>query len=225
MKRLRNNLLFFMCIMFIVGISQDGGYIQKYENLDYININNTLYNDSDSIEIDVDYTHGWDNPSINCYKDIEIPLTAKIDVSGFIYPVNSNRITSEFGYRSRFGRMHYGIDLGLKTGDTVRSTFDGIVRIVNFEMYGYGKYIVIRHSNGVETVYAHLSKQLVERNQIIQAGQPIGLGGNTGRSTNPHLHYEIRYFGLALNPSSIIDFKKGVILQDVYIFDKKSYRR
>lgn len=169
--------------------------------------------------------HGWDNQQVNCYEYSEIPLTSKIDVSKFRMPINNYIVTSKYGYRQKFKRMHYGVDLSLNVGDTVRSSFDGIVRIVNCENEGYGKYVVVRHYNGVETVYAHLHKHLVKRNQEIRAGQPIGLGGNTGRSTGPHLHYEIRYFGLSLNPSAIVDFNEGVTRQDIYIFNGKDYQK
>lgn len=219
MIHLRFFLIFLMCLT--------QSYTQRCSNINiYLENNYKLYNDSINnmyyilFKEDIN-KHGWDSPLVNCYKDINIPLTAKIDVSEFTMPINDSVIiTSNYGYRSQFGRIHYGVDLRLKTGDTVRATFNGVIRIVNYEKDGYGKYIVIRHNNGIETVYAHLSKHLVNRNQVVNAGEAIGLGGNSGRSTNSHLHYEIRYFGLSLNPSSIVDFKKGVILQDVYIFDK-----
>ena len=92
------------------------------------------------------------------------------------------------------------------------------MRIRNFERRGYGYYIVIRHPNGLETVYGHLSKQLVNVNDIVHAGDPIGLGGNTGRSTGSHLHFETRFLGKAINPAEIIDFENGVPIQDEYVF-------
>lgn len=233
MRYLKKILLYLICFISIIYIIQN--YNQNNdEYIQDINIDYKLYNDSINnltfylLEKDtltnINYMHGWDNPRINCYTDVEIPLTSKIDVSKFSMPVNG-RVTSKYGYRSKFGRMHYGIDLSLKTGDTVRAAFDGVVRIVNYDDFGYGKYVVIRHNNGVETVYAHLSKHLVKREQLIRAGEPIGLGGSTGRGTNSHLHFEIRFLGLALNPSAIVDFKKGIIHQEIYIFNKKSYQK
>lgn len=130
------------------------------------------------------------------------------------------RVTSHYGYRRRFGRMHRGIDLKLYTGDTVRAAFDGKVRICDYEGRGYGHYVVIRHPNGLETVYAHLSKKIAQKDQIVRAGEPIGLGGSTGRSTGPHLHFETRFMGIDINPAHIIDFAEGVPLRDVYTFKR-----
>ena len=98
--------------------------------------------------------------------------------------------------------------------------FDGKVRIVKYERRGYGKYVVIRHDNGLETIYGHLSKQLVEENQLVKAGEPIGLGGNTGRSTGSHLHFETRFLGIAINPIYMFDFPKQDIVADTYTFRK-----
>ena len=114
--------------------------------------------------------------------------------------------------------MHRGIDLKVLVGDTIRAAFDGKVRIKNFERRGYGYYVVVRHPNGLETIYGHLSKILVEENQIVRAGETIGLGGNTGRSTGSHLHFETRFLGQAINPAEIIDFENGVPHQDTYVF-------
>lgn len=86
--------------------------------------------------------------------------------------------------------MHNGLDIKVYIGDTIRAAFSGKVRMVKYERRGYGKYVVIRHENGLETVYGHLSKQIVDENQYVEAGEPIGLGGNTGRSTGSHLHFE-----------------------------------
>lgn len=155
-------------------------------------------------------------------KSVQIPDTCRIDCSEFSYPLTSMSLTtSKFGYRRRFGRMHYGVDLKVNIGDTIRSAFDGKVRIVDFERKGYGHYVVIRHPNGLETVYGHLSKKLAKEGQIVRAGEPIGLGGNTGRSTGPHLHFETRFMGIPINPEDIIDFDRGVPLKEQYVFIKK----
>ena len=131
------------------------------------------------------------------------------------------KITSHFGPRRR--RMHQGIDLKVYTGDTIRAAFDGKVRVKGFERRGYGYYLVLRHPNGLETVYGHLSKFLVAENDIIKSGTPIGLGGNTGRSTGSHLHFETRFLGQALNPSDIIDFDKGAPHDDHYLVYKNTF--
>ena len=116
--------------------------------------------------------------------------------------------------------MHYGVDIDLNRGDTVRATFSGRVRLVDIDGRGYGKYVVIRHPNGLETLYGHLSKQLVKENTVVHAGDAIGLGGSTGRSTGPHLHYETRFMGIALNPQQLIDFASGAPRSEMYVYAK-----
>ena len=161
----------------------------------------------------------WSNQYVHAYgKDVIIPETYTIDLTGFHMPTPSTRITSPFGPRWR--RMHNGLDLKVNIGDTIVAAFDGKVRIVKYERRGYGKYVVIRHDNGLETVYGHLSKQLVEENQLVKAGEVIGLGGNTGRSTGSHLHFETRFLGIAINPVYMFDFPKQDIVADTYTFRK-----
>lgn len=127
-------------------------------------------------------------------------------MSNYCIPTDHRIVTSHFGYRPAYKRYHKGVDLKVYIGDTVRSAFDGVVRIVRYEPNGYGKYVVIRHYNGLETVYGHLSKHLVHVNDSVKAGDPIGLGGNTGRSTGSHLHFETRLLGEAINPELLFDF-------------------
>ena len=158
----------------------------------------------------------WNNA--HSYGNAIIPETYTIDLTGFRMPTPSTKITSPFGPRWR--RMHNGLDLKVNIGDTIVSAFDGKVRIVKYERRGYGKYVVIRHDNGLETIYGHLSKQLVEENQLVKAGEPIGLGGNTGRSTGSHLHFETRFLGIAINPIYMFDFPKQDIVADTYTFRK-----
>lgn len=161
----------------------------------------------------------WSNQYVHAYgKDAIIPDTYTIDLTGFHMPTPSTKITSPFGPRWR--RMHNGLDLKVNIGDTIVAAFDGKVRIVKYERRGYGKYVVIRHDNGLETVYGHLSKQLVEENQLVRAGEVIGLGGNTGRSTGSHLHFETRFLGIAINPTFMFDFPKQDIVADTYTFRK-----
>lgn len=168
------------------------------------------------------FNYNWDSQTIaTAYAGLTIPLHKDIDVTGYVAPVKG-KLVSAFGYRPRFGRMHRGVDLDLNVGDTVVAAFDGRVRITKFERRGYGYYVVLRHDNGLETVYGHLSRFLVKPDQYVKAGQPIALGGNTGRSTGPHLHFETRFMGIALNPASIIDFENYVTHKDVYTFDKQS---
>lgn len=158
----------------------------------------------------------WNNQYVHAYGNAIIPDTYTIDLTGFHMPTPSTKITSHFGPRWR--RMHNGLDLKVNIGDTIVAAFDGKVRIVKYERRGYGKYVVIRHDNGLETVYGHLSKQLVEENQLVKAGEVIGLGGNTGRSTGSHLHFETRFLGIAINPIYMFDFPKQDIVADTYTF-------
>lgn len=181
-----------------------------------------LYGIEEEPELDI-YEEGWESQYVNCYRDANVPETAIIDVRKYNLPV-PGRVNSPYGYRPRFGRVHKGIDLNLRVGDTVRAAFDGKVRLTRFERGGYGYYVVIRHPNGLETVYGHLSRFLVKPDQTVKAGDPIALGGNTGRSTGPHLHFETRYMGYAINPAAIFDFENQTTHTDTYTFNKKSYQ-
>lgn len=162
----------------------------------------------------------WESQLVNPYAGAVVPATKDLDVSSYVSPLEDIRITSNYGYRPRFRRVHKGIDLGLHVGDTVRAAFDGKVRICRYERRGYGYYVVIRHDNGMETVYGHLSKFIVKPDDRVRAGDPIALGGNTGRSTGPHLHFETRYMGVPINPAEIIDFANKTPINGIFAFDK-----
>ena len=168
----------------------------------------------------------WTNAYAHNYKNVVLPDSFKIDLSEFCMPTTNTKITSKFGPRRR--RLHNGIDVKVYIGDTIRSAFSGKVRVVKDQgrRKGYGKYVIIRHENGLETVYAHLSKQLVKEDQYVEVGEVIGLGGNTGRSTGSHLHFETRFLGQAINPALLFDFEKQDIVADTYLFQKGNrYRR
>ena len=175
-------------------------------------------------EID-DLYKSWDNTSTHCYSRADVPDSLEIDLRGFAMPTTSRKVTSGFGYRPRFRRMHKGIDVKVQTGDTIYAAFDGKVRIVRYERRGYGKYVVLRHENGLETIYAHLSKYLCNINEEVKAGQPIGLGGNTGRSYGSHLHFETRVMGEAINPAFLFDFANQDVTADTYMFRKQKSSR
>ncbi len=151
----------------------------------------------------------------------EVPDSFRIDLRHFCMPTPSRVLTSHFG--ARWGRQHKGLDIKVYIGDTIRAAFSGKVRIVNYEARGYGNYIVIRHNNGLETIYGHLSKQLVSENENVKAGDPIGLGGNTGRSTGSHLHFETRFLGIAINPALMFDFPEQDVTNDYFVFRKSTY--
>ena len=160
----------------------------------------------------------WDNS--HAYKQTAMPDVYKIDLRGFHMPTASRVITSNYG--RRWGRNHRGLDIKVYIGDTIRAAFSGKVRVVKYDGNGYGKYVVIRHNNGLETIYGHMSKQLVHENQIVRAGTPIGLGGNTGRSTGSHLHFETRLCGVALNPALMFDFRNQDVTGDYYVYRKST---
>ncbi len=171
------------------------------------------------------YTEGWESNLVNCYKDANVPNTKVLDVRHYVMPIKGNYVTSHYGYRPQFGRTHKGIDLRAAVGDTVYSAFSGRVRLTRFERGGYGFYVIVRHENGLETVYGHLSRFLVKPDQYVKAGQPIALSGNTGRSTGPHLHFETRFMGYAINPEAIFDFANRCTHTDSYTFSKSTYTK
>ena len=154
------------------------------------------------------YRHIWTDERVNPYgtlfdslkEDVHIPM------DGFCLPA-PGYVTSPYGWR-RY-RMHKGTDIKVQIGDSIRAAWGGQVRIVGWDPSGYGYYVVLRHDNGLETIYGHLSRPLVDEYEKIPAGFVIGLGGNTGRSTGSHLHLEIRYLGEAMNPANFIDFSTG----------------
>jgi murein DD-endopeptidase MepM/ murein hydrolase activator NlpD len=158
------------------------------------------------------YYMNWDTTMVHPYHfdaarmsdTVRLYLADNGDCA-FVAPV-AGFVTSNFGPRSKT-RYHYGVDLKLNTGDTVVSSFDGMVRFTGYQPSGYGNVVVVRHYNGLETVYGHLSKIGVRPGDMVRAGEYIGLGGSTGRSSGPHLHFEMRYMGVAINPNDIVDFE------------------
>ena len=168
-----------------------------------------------------DLYEDWNNKY--AHRATELPDTFKINLRGFCMPTDNRVVTSNFG--ARWGRQHKGIDVKVYIGDTIRAAFSGKVRMVKYEAGGYGKYVVIRHGNGLETIYGHMSKHLVAEDEVVEAGQPIGLGGNTGRSTGSHLHFETRLCGVALNPALMFDFKNQDVVGDYYMFYRDTYQK
>lgn len=169
----------------------------------------------------------WDTESLFPYKDVDynsLPRTVLIQLvdsmNGYHTPYKPSPIRSRYGPRR--GRAHQGVDLALKTGEPIYAAFSGRVRISQYNRGGYGNLVIIRHDNGLETYYGHLSERLVEPNQWVEAGQMIGLGGSTGRSTGPHLHFETRYYGQSFDPERLIDFKKGTLNREFFLL-KRSY--
>ncbi|MBQ7213688.1 MAG: peptidoglycan DD-metalloendopeptidase family protein [Bacteroidales bacterium] len=172
----------------------------------------------------------WDNENIHAYRDVtlkDIPDEVDILLVDSLHHAVApfvGRVNSKYAFRSNVGREHQGTDIKLNTGDPVMAAFDGKVRIVASSSLtgGYGNLVVIRHPNGLETYYAHLSKVLVKENDLVAAGEVIAYGGSTGRSTGPHLHFETRYLGQTFDPERIFDFTTGV-LQDTILTLHKHY--
>lgn len=180
-------------------------------------------------QIDEDLlTEDWESVSIHAYKDVDVStLPENIDlvlvdsIHDYALPVKGT-VYSRYGYRHN--RPHRGVDIPLHTGDSIHSAFDGIVRIAEggSRTGGYGNLVIVRHPNGLETYYGHLSKILVKEEELVRAGEVIGLGGSTGRSTGPHLHFETRYMGKAFDPERVVDFEKGELrTEELHL--KKAY--
>ena len=171
------------------------------------------------------YRHIWTDERVNPYgalfdslkDDVHIPL------AGFRLP-HPGYVTSSYGWR-RY-RMHKGTDIKVQIGDSIRSAWDGQVRIVGWDPRGYGYYVVVRHDNGLETIYGHMSRPMADEYERVKAGDLLGFGGNTGRSTGSHLHFEIRYLGEAMDPASFIDFTTGQLRNpDEYVIGIKAMKQ
>ena len=173
------------------------------------------------------YAANWEDNSTNPYrieqKDLPnewaIWLVDSLDqyhcpFQGSVYH------RGKFGVRR--GRRHQGVDLPLKTGDPIYAAFTGKVRVSKY-WGAFGNLVIIRHDNGIETFYAHLSKRYVEVGDWVNAGDVIGLGGSTGRSTGPHLHFETRYNGFAFDPQWLIDFENGLLRHRLFVLKKKYF--
>lgn len=148
-------------------------------------------------------TGNWGKqPSYINYKPYKGDLPS-YELKDFKMPVEG-RQTSSYGYRHSFRRFHHGIDIALNIGDTVRSSLPGIVTKTGYEYGGYGRYVVVTHDGGIETLYGHLAASLVAPGDKLDAGTPLGLGGITGNATGPHLHFETRYRGVPINPRTLL---------------------
>lgn len=170
---------------------------------------------------------GWDTTNIHTAKADMKSLNDSVREfalysdhnCGYVHPF-SGRVTSKFGPRKK--RYHYGVDIDLETGDSVNVAFDGKIRIAK-KSKSYGNVIVVRHDNGLETYYAHLSKINVVVGQEVFAGDVIGLGGNTGRSRGSHLHFEVRYLGHPINPTEIISFDDKKLVSNMLCIDMATF--
>lgn len=200
--------------------------IESFDDID--NADNIEENDTYTYDPNFDYYGIWDTISVNPYR---IDLTQKTDTSiiflqdqyrcDYNHPFNG-MITSDFGPRSRW-RYHYGVDIKLATGDTVRCAFEGTVRIAR-KSSTFGNVVMVRHKNGLETIYAHLSAINVRIGEHVESGDLLGLGGNTGHSFGSHLHFEVRYKGMPINPHSIISFNDNKLACDSICIAKNNFQ-
>lgn len=147
---------------------------------------------------------------------LQVMLVKEGKGNGFTIPVPPV-VTSRYGWRN--GRNHNGIDLDLEVWDTVRTAFPGVVRFAS-TFGGFGRLVVVRHYNGMETFYAHLHRIKVKPGDMVTSGQLVGLGGSSGHSTGSHLHFETRYRGIPVDPAHIIDFSTGELFSDTLVLKR-----
>ena len=213
--------LFVFCSLVSVGakaqalLAEEVTIQRQMEEVKTIALRNMLLNEINTVP-SADIYPEWVNTRVH-FKHA-LPDSFRIDLRGFVMPTTNTQITDKFGYRPRRRRVHNGIDIKVNRGDTIYAAFDGKVRITAYQRKGYGHYIVVRHHNGIETLYAHLSKKLVGANDNVKAGDPIGIGGNTGRSSGPHLHFETLLLGSCLDPALLFDFKNQDVTGDFYLY-------
>jgi murein DD-endopeptidase MepM/ murein hydrolase activator NlpD len=192
---------------------------------DFQNYLDTLYHNDNFTGVD---TFAWDTKMINSghfnSKDmndtLRIVLVDSLKCQYYTHPFR-NYITCGFGQRRWL--WHYGMDIKLNKGDSVYAAFDGVVRVTKFDYRGFGWVVVIRHPSGLETIYGHLMKILLEPNQKVRAGDLVGLGGSTGRSTGSHLHFETRFRGEPFDPNCFIDFNTYMLKSDTLILSKNNF--
>lgn len=179
---------------------------------------------ADKLKDEAVYHDNWDTTSMFAYKEIKVADLPEIielnlikDLSEYHAPV-VGKVYSKYSWRS--GRMHKGVDVPLKVGTPIYATFDGRVRMATYTTSGYGFFIILRHGNGLETWHGHMCRLNVKAGDYVKAGQVIGYGGNTGRSTGPHLHYEMRYCDLTFDPEYLIDFETGELRYTTFSLEK-----
>ncbi|HUX55098.1 MAG TPA: peptidoglycan DD-metalloendopeptidase family protein [Williamwhitmania sp.] len=176
--------------------------------------------DSSSTVIADYFNHCNPSLSIRCSKDgIAIPDSLYIicnspEMGEFVYPFRG-RMLSPYGNKRRH-HLHSGVDIKLQAGDTVRCAFNGIVRMAR-RFHGYGLMVVVQHPNGLETLYAHLSKFLVKPGEEVPAGAPLALGGRTGRATTTHLHFETRFMGDHFDPADLLNCQTFTLRSDTLV--------
>lgn len=226
---LKKNFIFFICYFFLFfAAAQEDNLLLSADSLslDTMEVDSSDLQNQVFIAVSKEipaydlYNQEWNNEHIRIRKT-EIPFLNDTlqfllvnDTSQFVYPLLSNKVCSPYGFRRN--NMHTGIDIKASLNDSIVSCFDGVVRMAKVYS-GYGKVVVIRHYNGLETVYAHLNRIVVKNGQKVSAGQFIGLAGRTGRATTEHLHFEVRFLYEHFNPTFMIDFEQKQLLSDTLI--------
>jgi LysM repeat protein len=225
-------LIFFACILFSclyaspsLNINQLDALSKGHDKIASDTSDRLLQYHLDSNEV---FTEYWINDVLFVYEDLKFSELPDSVVFNLVNPEKDEKFKlTWYGalnspYGPRWGRMHHGLDLHLRTGDPVYSAFDGIVRYAQFNSGGYGNCVIVRHFNGLETLYGHLSKIEVSANQMVKAGELIGLGGSTGRSQGPHLHFETRYRDFSFDSFRYIDKESKELISDTFVLYKKN---
>ena len=204
-------------------VETDSGAVILYRNHTWEYVENEpvmLSQEEDSTGL---FSHSWINDQVFAYMgatkrdSIKDTLLTLVTNTRTFNPPIIGRIFRGFSY------THKGMDLALKKGDTVRAAFDGVVRYARYNRGGFGNLVILRHYNGLETYYAHLSKLKVEVDQVVKAGDVVGLGGSTGRSRAPHLHFEVRFRDIPLDPQRVIDFDNHKLIAYVFPVTKNVF--
>lgn len=204
----------------IIVRTKDGDVVYRLAPQFMLDTNLINHHPADTI-----YRFIWTDERVNPYGTMfdSIKDDVRVPMAGFTLP-HPGYITSPYGWRRN--RMHKGTDMKVQVGDSIRSAWPGQVRIVGWDPRGYGYFVVVRHPNGFETVYGHLSRPLVDEYEMVPSGYVLGLGGNTGRSTGSHLHFEIRYLGEAMDPAGVINFGTGQLkYPDEYVIGIKAMKQ
>jgi len=194
-------------------------YDKKHAALDSVITRQLMEEEEESGDLYEGLYGNWSDTRVNPYgmalKNMKDSFY--VNLSEY-YPPCLGHVTSPFGRRHR--GFHNGTDLKVQVGDTIRAAFSGKIRVRRYNRGGYGYFLVLRHNQGLETIYGHLSKFLVAPNQEVKAGEAIALGGSTGHSTGPHLHFETRLYGNPINPAKLFSFEDYVPLHNKYYVEK-----
>lgn len=182
----------------------------------------SIHTETETMDITSEF---WDTSKIKIDYDTEVayPIHIQFKDSNYVSPISKKKVvTSRYGWR--WGRAHKGIDIDLITGDSLYAMFDGVVRFANYSS-GHGRTVVVRHFNGLETVYAHLSRYGVKENDTVVAGSYLGKGGTSGNARGSHLHLEMNYKGIPVNPEYLLDFNENNEIRAKDIWITKTWTR